>query len=57
MNEPSVQDSNVTAGILEHFIFEGFVAPRRRKQLDDKAAKVKQVVPAKKKAKALPKPP
>jgi hypothetical protein len=44
-------------GVLDHFIQESFVAPARKKQLDDEAAKIKKTVPPKPprtKKKALP---
>ena len=51
-------DLEAMVDILEHFIYEAFVAPARRKALDAKAAKVRESVPARlprpKKVKALP---
>jgi hypothetical protein len=46
--KPSVQNLNIMVDILEHFIHDAFVAPHRKKELDEKVEKMKVGVPAKK---------
>jgi hypothetical protein len=42
---PKPSDLNTMMDVLEHFIQESFVAPARRKKLDEDAAKMKKTVP------------
>jgi hypothetical protein len=42
---PSLSDLDTMMGVLEHFVYESFVAPTRKQKLDDDAAKVKKTVP------------
>jgi len=51
---PSPNDLNTMMDVLEHFVEESFVAPTRKKELDDEAAKVKKTVPPRAKRKAAP---
>ena len=46
---PTAEDLDAVMAVLEHFIFEAFVAPDRRRKLDEGAAKVKTKVPPRKK--------
>lgn len=55
---PKADELNTIMDVLEHFIQEAFVAPARRKKLDEGAAKLKKTVPPRaKKAKKVAKPP
>ena len=45
---PSPQDLDAMMSVLEHFVYEAFVAPARRAKLDASAAKVKGSVPPRK---------
>jgi hypothetical protein len=51
---PSADDLDTMMAILEHFVFEAFVAPARRKKLDAKAVEMKAKVPARQKRKRKP---
>lgn len=52
---PKADELNTIMDVLEHFIAEAFVAPGRRKKLDEGAAKLKKTVPERtKKAKTVP---
>jgi hypothetical protein len=42
---PTASDLDTMMDVLEHFIHDSFVVPHRRKELDEKAAKVKGTVP------------
>jgi hypothetical protein len=43
--QPLPEDLETMMDVLEHFIYESFVAPARKEKLDAKAAKVKKTVP------------
>lgn len=43
---PTPSDLNTMMDVLEHFVQESFVAPARKKKLDEEAAKVKKTVPS-----------
>jgi hypothetical protein len=45
---PSVDDISIMMEILEHFIYDAFVNPSRKKQLDEKVSKVKITIPTRK---------
>ncbi|MFC0385136.1 DUF4145 domain-containing protein [Muricoccus vinaceus] len=45
--KPTANDLATTMTILEHFIFDAFVQPNRRKKLDEDALKMKGTVPPK----------
>lgn len=42
---PSTSDLNSMMSILEHFLYQSFVAPAHKEKLDKEAAKIKKVVP------------
>jgi hypothetical protein len=46
---PRLDDLNTMVDVLEHFVYEAFVAPGRRTKLDEKAKELKAKVPVRKK--------
>ena len=46
--QPKAKDLNIMMDVLEHFVEAAFVAPARKKKLDEEAAKVKKTVPPRK---------
>ena len=46
---PEADQLNMIMDVLEHFVHETFVAPARRKKLDEGAAKLKETVPPRQK--------
>ena len=53
--KPEPNDLATMMNILEHFVFDAFVQPNRRKQLDEDALKVKGITPPKPPRKKKPK--
>jgi hypothetical protein len=51
---PTPEDLSTMVDVLEHFVYEAFVGPARRKALDEKAKKLRTTVPTRTKVKKVP---